>query len=809
MNRLFLLIFAALMPMYGADPVIFYTDLVSGPKTGGENNKGVFVSIFGKNFGTSKGSSTVTVGGVEVATYKSWCATCDRAGLRDMIVVQLGPTTPLGSALPVVVTVNGVASNADATFTVRNGNIFCVSNSGNNSNDGKFPSEPGTGHGCWQTARYAIDTIGKRGGTVAAVAGDTIYLGSSSSDNFTGETGADPCHGTGYGGLQFSPACVNSGTKTSPIALVGYPGATATIGASDASHEGTGIAFIQLYGTGGFWWTLSNIVVIGGTAQTDAAAISASAAHGGRLVNLDLSAHTCTSKGKGAYFGKTQAVEGEGTIAWLLGNYFHDLSNASQSPRSDKSNYHLYITTDGNEIEVAWNYFKGNVGMSRGISIHSSPEASGGTDGQHQWGLLIHDNMFQGLPGPGIDLATMNPYKGSGIKLYNNIFDNVGNCVGWQDSGSAYPALWMGAGNDYRWSPYTPDENNPLKVYNNTFYNVGACQIDFGSANGVIWPHDGNSWSSPNTWGGFTGTAPPQVFQNIASGCSGATCTGTIALDPTSAYTRFYPGFIAFVAYYAGSTDLGLIDDWRSAFKCTGLTPDLNGASTCTHFIRQDSTSDTVSTFNYNTGAFSITWPSAPAAGSRIAYIYNNAYEVKFTNNIVYLKSNQEFFAYYSANPQLFGVGRLKYNGSNNVFYRETTPLKPWMLFTGSVTSDPLFTDKTTDNFRLQSLSPAKNTGVNTNPPVTRDFDGALRPASGKFSMGAFESGGATPPPTSACDVNGDTRTDVLDVQSTSAQVIGLLPCSTGDINKDGKCDNFDVQLIIQAVLSGTCPIVP
>ena len=49
MTGLFILAFYSFV--FAAAPVIFYSDLESGPKTGGENNKGAYVTVFGKNFG--------------------------------------------------------------------------------------------------------------------------------------------------------------------------------------------------------------------------------------------------------------------------------------------------------------------------------------------------------------------------------------------------------------------------------------------------------------------------------------------------------------------------------------------------------------------------------------------------------------------------------------------------------------------------------------------------------------------------------------------------------------------------------------
>jgi hypothetical protein len=65
----------ALPPAGG--PVLFFSDLQSGPKTGWEDGAahGAAVSIWGRNFGPDRGSSFVTVGGVDLtddADYSLW-----------------------------------------------------------------------------------------------------------------------------------------------------------------------------------------------------------------------------------------------------------------------------------------------------------------------------------------------------------------------------------------------------------------------------------------------------------------------------------------------------------------------------------------------------------------------------------------------------------------------------------------------------------------------------------------------------------------------------------------------------------------
>jgi hypothetical protein len=80
------------------------------------------------------------------------------------------------------------------------------------------------------------------------------------------------------------------------------------------------------------------------------------------------------------------------------------------------------------------------------------------------------------------------------------------------------------------------------------------------------------------------------------------------------------------------------------------------------------------------------------------------------------------------------------------------------------------------------------------------------RPASGAWDAGAYQFNGVAPPPPSgsACDVNGDGTTNVVDVQQEVNQALGIASC-TGDINKDGQCTVVDVQRVVNAALGGQC----
>ena len=65
------------------------------------------------------------------------------------------------------------------------------------------------------------------------------------------------------------------------------------------------------------------------------------------------------------------------------------------------------------------------------------------------------------------------------------------------------------------------------------------------------------------------------------------------------------------------------------------------------------------------------------------------------------------------------------------------------------------------------------------------------------------------PPPSSACDLNGDGTVDVLDVQISINQALGLAQCTNSDLQQNGTCTVIDVQRVINAALGGACVVGP
>jgi hypothetical protein len=118
----FISMFYFALPAFAVAPVCLYQDILSGPATGGEGGNGIYLDIFGTNFGATQGTSTVTVNGTAVAQYIYWGA--DATGDRQQIGVQIAKTTT-GTG-NVVVTTSAGSTTCPSTFTVRSGNIYYI-----------------------------------------------------------------------------------------------------------------------------------------------------------------------------------------------------------------------------------------------------------------------------------------------------------------------------------------------------------------------------------------------------------------------------------------------------------------------------------------------------------------------------------------------------------------------------------------------------------------------------------------------------------------------------------------------------------
>jgi hypothetical protein len=122
---------SSLPPLPGpTGPNVLFTDVLSGPTSGGLNGLGAPITIYGTNFGASRGSSTVRIGGVEVAAYLGWGNGIAQNPDLQAIVVQPGPNVTGG---PIVVTVGSQSSPATVSFTANTAKVWYIAPSGSDT----------------------------------------------------------------------------------------------------------------------------------------------------------------------------------------------------------------------------------------------------------------------------------------------------------------------------------------------------------------------------------------------------------------------------------------------------------------------------------------------------------------------------------------------------------------------------------------------------------------------------------------------------------------------------------------------------
>lgn len=400
-------------------PVIFFTDITAGPNSGGENvsgTAGAYVTIYGNFFGATQGNSTVTQNGANCGRVVLWGGAYF---WYQKIVYQLGSSCTSGSLA--VTTPNGTSNSV--AFAVDSGKIYCVSTSGNDSSAGTFPSA------CWATPAHAILTMS---------AGDVTYV----------ENGVAQTSATAYGAvvsMQGNPG----GTAAAPIALVAYPGATATIGA-------TGIQYavrVPQIGVNPAYYTIAGMTLRG-----DEALEIAFSDHM-RFVANDMS---CDSK---SGFGCSHVDQS--TNIFMYGNNLHDVGASCTSntgnPTGSPCKFHgYYYTTNTNHVDHGWNITNMNPTGSLpatgyGIQFYS-------TGGSDQFDLHVHDNLIKNVALGGLNFSTVNPDAGT-VEAYNNVLYRTGSGPDPSGSAGAYYGIGTAASSNH---------TNPVLVYNNSLYDIGA-----------------------------------------------------------------------------------------------------------------------------------------------------------------------------------------------------------------------------------------------------------------------------------------------------------------------------------------------
>jgi hypothetical protein len=413
------------VPIAGA--ALFFSDLTSGPNQGGQNGKGAFVTVWGNGFGDTQGTSTVTIGGGAADNYPVWTAA--------KITFQLGAAAATGN---IVVHVAGKGDSNGLPFTVRAGNIYFVTASGSDSAAGSFAAP-------WNTIPKAKNTI---------AAGDIAYLGVSAGDAVSQTTEDTTAAYRCALGMSANDGG-NSGTASAPKALVAYPGATATIGATSGLERGILTPGIS----GSFdYWVISQLTLRGETEALD----FEGPATGWRVVGNDISCPN--GAGMSGCVTGTDTPNTPGALKFL-GNVVHD---AAANVASVTKYYHgIYFASD--HLELGWNTVRDGK-TCRAIQFHDS-------GGPNEFDIVVHDNVIHGTVCDGLNFATVDPSQGA-IVAYNNVIYDVGRGPDPADGSSNYACIYV-ANITNAGSPGTGN----VALYNNTLYGCGARG---GGASGAI-----------------------------------------------------------------------------------------------------------------------------------------------------------------------------------------------------------------------------------------------------------------------------------------------------------------------------------
>jgi hypothetical protein len=439
-------------PQGGQRPVLTYTDITSGPNSGGENNKGIYLSLFGKNFGTDGSGRTtkVFIGNAEVAEYRGLSTARGRSDIQQL-TVQVGAlgNPKVGIPLPIKVVVNGVESNNDLTFTVNPGRILFVDNVKGNDRT----ATPGDIHHPFrhvQTSRLQDGAWGKtRPGDFIILRGTGVPWTDHGFDNYF--LRVRDKSGTAPKGIEGS----------GPIGVMGYPGEDVFINqpySEELEKSGStgGISAVNGLSLPGMgqWVVISNLRIEGG-GHDGAINIQIRGNHW-RIVNNELSAATAVNNSD----AKAAGIAGNGFGETWLGNYIHDVycGPANTGPLQ---NHGIYIDGEGS-YEIAYNTIK-NIFGGNGFQTYVNGSNGSDTTGD----INFHHNFIADVGKHGINIADNT---GNGVRIFNNIVVNT-----------RYAGLRFNTGQLHR-----------ARIYNNTFYHTNMAKKQrYGAVmNDAILPAD-------------------------------------------------------------------------------------------------------------------------------------------------------------------------------------------------------------------------------------------------------------------------------------------------------------------------------
>lgn len=446
---LFVIVLLCASSAFAAAPKCLLQDVTSGPATGGEGGNGIYLTIVGINFGSSQGSSTITINGTAPAQVFNW-GTPDRTGERQKIQVQIAAATT-GTGVINITTSGGSCSNLP--FTVRSGKIWFVGSAIDNTTPtscatmqaansyatpwGVTSTNVANTNGLYSTYRTPFTYL-----NCMSAGDDLVFLNGFSYTYYDGR---------GFSGsLTF--ADVTSVTQSTPLSVQARPGATAILGGGETQINGVSSQGNVSYGT------ISGMTLIGAGVSSNSAIY---AWNGFRTVGNTLECPTC----EGQVGGGFESGDPTGSAAGneILGNNIVHVADSVGGP-SNKQFHCVYVYGNGFEFAYnkisqssCYNGFQINLDLSIGAS-----------------NVTIHDNDIADANGSGINLATINPAAGR-IDVFNNLIHHTGIQRA-SDGGSDDPHNGIavkGSG--------TGSGAGTLNIYSNTLFDTASILNTFAS----------------------------------------------------------------------------------------------------------------------------------------------------------------------------------------------------------------------------------------------------------------------------------------------------------------------------------------
>lgn len=422
-------------------PVILFSDITDGPTSGweGSGTKGAAVSIWGNNLGTERGSSYITVGGVNLVSdsdYAEWGVTTTPTVPVGMqrITFYLKSTMTVGGAYPnsTISVTTSEGTSATIPFHTRElgtNKIYFIDivNGDDSLNDGFYFADNGT-NGPKKTTGWARENL-SAGDIAYVIDSGVAYSNANSHDNDTDFY--IYCSG---GLLSFCDSTGGSGTSNhangiegKSIGLIAYPGQSPQMTPLDTS--GGAFSFVRTVWEELEGWTFAKFSVNGlrpvDNKEDVAPPYSGHMAHI-RFIGNDWTTPAVTDY---LYGDGMDFIGGNGSShIYILGNYFHDIGTdthhgppATTDFRSYAIYFNGYGTTDyvylgHNEVDYT--------AYGRGVQFFGHHEADW-IDHLYVFNNWIHDTTMQGIVFSGEGGETDYAFC-KNVYVYNNIISTAG-----------------------------------------------------------------------------------------------------------------------------------------------------------------------------------------------------------------------------------------------------------------------------------------------------------------------------------------------------------------------------------------------